>query len=47
MKKNRILPFEKISGINDNSKNNLITIETEGDNKFMITSSKLLDSFTD
>ena len=47
MKKNRVLPFEKISELNDNSKNNFITIETEGENKSMVTSSKLLDSFID
>ena len=47
MKKNRILPFEKISETCDNSRNNFINIKTEEDNKFMVTSSKLMDSFTD
>ena len=47
VKKNRILPFEKISENCDNSRNNFINIETEEDNKFMVTSSKLMDSFTD
>ena len=47
MKKNKILPFEKISETCDNSWNNFIKIETEEDNKFMVTSSKLMDSFTD
>jgi len=47
MKKNRVLPFEKIQEPIDNTRNNLITIDTEGDNKSMVTSSKLLESFSD
>ena len=47
MKNNRVLPFEKIQEPINNSKNNLMTIDTEGENKSMVTSSKLLDSFTD
>ena len=39
--------MEKISETCDNSRNNFINIETEEDNKFMVTSSKLMDSFTD
>jgi hypothetical protein len=42
-----VLPFEKIQEPIDNTRNNLITIDTEGENKSMATSSKLLDSFTD
>ena len=47
MKNNRVLPFEKIQEPINNSKNNLMTIDTEGENKSMVTSLKLLDSFTD